>query len=228
MPEATLKNPHAGGTAYRDKIPYCYATCDGCLSDRDNHALKPDECQAHVSRPLNDSAGPCPYHSSEPSECFYGKKVKQLDFDNDSFPKVSSRFAEIVVRGINEGNMAYWQRHNFAWEYELPGELAYGEFRGWDLMKYPNDDGFVINVFHKGIVHERNRYFHETYRGRVGHAKIDKGVLKLYRNEGSTGFMDSVVCIEIVDPAERQEVPDEKERSKANAQRDLLSWGESI
>ena len=85
------------------KFPYVKERCAGCRHDRDNPALVPPSCQNYVVRPLTETCGDCPYHTT-----VAGSMHASDGYANGWPPIVSRRFADIIVHGINDGDLSYW------------------------------------------------------------------------------------------------------------------------
>lgn len=85
------------------RFPYFEETCRGCYYDTQNSALAPASCQHYTVRPLDEKSGPCPYHVKS-----WRDEPKPAPICDDAFPAVTRRFAEIIMRGVNEGDLSFW------------------------------------------------------------------------------------------------------------------------
>ena len=81
-----------------------WTSCAGCAGDKCNSALQGDECQGHIIRPYGPDDGPCPYYAAQ--GC-YPDELPKRDLGGRKCA-VTRRLAEIIERGINTRNFAYW------------------------------------------------------------------------------------------------------------------------
>jgi len=122
IPDPTVRDPDCAQDKgcptglYSAKFPYCRELCEGCRADSDNTILDDCECQGFKVRPRSIEDGPCPYYSAtEP----YGNTPR---IDRRGPPAVTKRMAEIIVRGIETGNYAYWEVDNCSGAIQIGSE----------------------------------------------------------------------------------------------------------
>lgn len=184
------------------KFPYHKETCEGCYYDADNTALVPPSCQGCRTRPLSEESGPCPYYvrswKDEPS-CH--------PISDDILPAVTRRFADLIVRGINDGDLSFWDIDTTMHHYGIGGTERTGCHRF--LIKKDRRGGFRVCVDQTSMGHGSWVYRVELY---VDHAEIveNYGYLFLYKGKNRY-YNEGCVAIRIVDAEVDENTPDKEQ-----------------
>ena len=113
----------------RGQHPYFEATCEGCRWKKDNHALAPFECQNHLCFPQSAESGECPMKGVDAMDLWQGSD------DEGLIPMVTARYADIIARGINEGDFSFWGVDGIFSTFKLDGMCSGGQIRGFHLRQ---------------------------------------------------------------------------------------------
>lgn len=169
----------------KGKFPYYKPTCEGCRWDMANSALACCECQNNLVFPQSAESGECPMKDSYMQDLI-GK------WGHGLVPMVTTRYAEIIVRGINEGDHSFWGI-NFMNCRQLNSYLSGGQVRGFFLQEHW---GRML----VSLTQMRSKGAYAMAKIAVDHAEIDgKGVLKLFSGYKGTWDYDGIVHVMICD-----------------------------
>lgn len=185
------------------KFPYHEETCDGCYYDQENSALVPPSCQGRCTRPVSEESGPCPYYVRS-----WRDEPSYHPISDDVLPVVTQRFAELILRGINEGDLSFWDIDSTMHNFSIGGTNRAGCHKF--SVRKDRRGGFRVCVDQTGM--GRGSWVYRVEMN-VDRAEIveDYGYLFLYR--GKNRFLnESCVAIRMIDAVVDTTPLDDEER----------------
>lgn len=170
-------------------FPFDESKCKGCPGDSMNRSLPPMSCQNGLCRPLTDSCGDCPMYGLD----WHG--LAERDFGDDPFPAVTRRMADIIVRGINDRDMSYWEVDHTLFRYRIGWDRASRECHNFSIIGYL-DGTFSVRIRQTKV----GQAYLWMMEASVDHAEIDEryGYLFLFKGK-SRYYNDSCLAIRIHD-----------------------------
>lgn len=195
------ENPGRFGTGRQ--FPYIEEKCEGCRADSSISCLGPCCCTNHVCRPMTETCGECPMKGL----IFH---LPKMDFGKDAGPVVSSRVAELIRRGVVDGDMSYWEIDSQSYGYAIGWGVYQAEVHGFSLKR--NKDG-TFEAHHYRWYGKR---YIRTICCTVDHAEIQDGILYLYA--GKSRYLCSCCIAVKIHDAELQPEPEVEEEDECECE----------
>lgn len=189
-------NGDIGRTDYARPFP---ASCKGCdnawpmvSAGGKMQGGRTNSCAKYRIYPTDEGDRVCPYYTSKASPKYLDAEIASM-MCKQTMPSIAPELADLVVKGINTGDLTYWRHcntHNYSGLAEISSTDCFPLVCNNCSIQAEADGTFSCTLYGRvGVANSEGRDISLKVAG-LDEAKINSGMLLLLRSSSRKAYVD--------------------------------------